>query len=318
MSYNTLLTLAGRETVALSLSGGRPAAINWMAFGDGVHEPTGFETTLVHEVHRVAITSVRPDPNNQTWVIVEAVIPTNVGGFNITEVGVFDTDGKMFAIANYPSVYKPLMTEGVARDLKVRLYLEVGGRQTVSLAMRSCCDEDVYFDACNQDYPKIKELTDWNNAAAKLLNDLPVGYSECSQEGCEIVIGLLNAFDVYTKETKTYLDVLDPCNIAKPIGQNPTTAPTQQPTSAPSGIEDIEITDADSGLILTSQNGNRYRITVEDNGALKTTLTPLSQNTIKDIEIKDPNKGLILRSLGDIRYRITVEDNGALKTTKVQ
>jgi hypothetical protein len=38
------------------------------------------------------------------------------------------------------------------------------------------------------------------------------------------------------------------------------------------GADDIEITDFNKGVILTSPNGSRYRITVDDSGTLITTL----------------------------------------------
>lgn len=38
------------------------------------------------------------------------------------------------------------------------------------------------------------------------------------------------------------------------------------------GVDDIEITDFNKGVILTSPNGSRYRITVDDSGTLITTL----------------------------------------------
>lgn len=39
-----------------------------------------------------------------------------------------------------------------------------------------------------------------------------------------------------------------------------------------SGPDDIEITDFDRGIILTSPDGSRFRITVDNTGTLQTTL----------------------------------------------
>ncbi len=40
------------------------------------------------------------------------------------------------------------------------------------------------------------------------------------------------------------------------------------------GADDIEITDFNKGIILTSPNSSRYRITVDNSGNLITTLIP--------------------------------------------
>jgi len=40
------------------------------------------------------------------------------------------------------------------------------------------------------------------------------------------------------------------------------------------GADDIEITDFNKGVILTSPNGSRYRITVDNSGILSTTIIP--------------------------------------------
>jgi hypothetical protein len=40
------------------------------------------------------------------------------------------------------------------------------------------------------------------------------------------------------------------------------------------GVDDIEITDFNKGVILTSPNGSRYRITVDNSGILSTTIIP--------------------------------------------
>lgn len=40
------------------------------------------------------------------------------------------------------------------------------------------------------------------------------------------------------------------------------------------GADDIEVTDFNKGVILTSPNGSRYRITVDNSGVLTTTIIP--------------------------------------------
>ena len=301
MAYNTLLTTAGREKIALSLSGGNPAAIKFMAFGDSEHEPTGFETSLVHEVHRTEISSLTIDPNNPSWAIVEAIIPTNIGGFYIKEVGVFDSKGVMFAIANFPPVYKPLLSEGVGRDLKVKLYLEVGGKQNVNLILRDCCGNDTpYVDGCNQSYPDIDALTAFNKKTALYLNSLnPVNNGNCIQGDC---ISLVDSLSAYNTNISSYLNSLEPCKPSTPINQLPTTPNYTTPTPTPTTPTAIP-----TSLVLVSQNYSRYKVLVDDNGSL---ITEKELSGVIDV-----TSNLIIASPNLTNFNVSVDNDGTLITS---
>lgn len=136
MAYLTLLTTLGQAKLATALANGAGVSISHLAVGDGngaAVTPQASMTALVREKYRVAVQSVAVDPLNSNYIIVEAVIPSTVGGWTIREAGLFDGDGQLFAVANFPDTVKPLLAEGSARDLVIRIVVEVSNAATVQL-----------------------------------------------------------------------------------------------------------------------------------------------------------------------------------------
>jgi phage-related tail fiber protein len=52
------------------------------------------------------------DENNPNQLIVEAVLEETVGPFYIREVGIFDSNGNLFAIGKFPETFKPNLPTG--------------------------------------------------------------------------------------------------------------------------------------------------------------------------------------------------------------
>ncbi|PHV00154.1 phage tail protein [Iodobacter sp. BJB302] len=141
MSYNTLLTALGAAEMINAQATGTLVPFTHLALGDGngaAITPVESMTALTHEVHRVAITSVTPDAENPNWLVVEAVVPTTVGGWTIREVGLIGGSGagnKLLAIGNFPDTYKPLLAQGSARDMLLRMIIQLGNASVVQLTI---------------------------------------------------------------------------------------------------------------------------------------------------------------------------------------
>ena len=136
MAYLTLLTTLGQAKLATALANGTGVAITQLAVGDGSGAsvvPSASMTALVREKYRASVQSVTVDPSNPNYIIVEAVIPSTVGGWTIREAGLFDSAGQLFAVANFPDTVKPLLAEGSARDLVIRIVIQVSNASTVQL-----------------------------------------------------------------------------------------------------------------------------------------------------------------------------------------
>lgn len=135
-TYFTLLTPTGLAKIANAQLTQNTVAINQVAVGDsnGVnYTPTGNETALKKERWRGGVASVNIDATNPNWIVIEAVIPSSVGGFTLREVALYDVDGDMIAIGNYPDTYKPLASDGSTMDLVLRTIIEVSNASSITL-----------------------------------------------------------------------------------------------------------------------------------------------------------------------------------------
>lgn len=134
--YYAVLTNVGAAKLANATALGAQVEITQMAVGDGngaLPTPNPAQTALVHELRRAPLNSLSIDPNNANQIIAEQVIPEDVGGWWIREIGLFDKDGDMIAIANCAETYKPQLQEGSGRVQVVRMILIVSSTAAVTL-----------------------------------------------------------------------------------------------------------------------------------------------------------------------------------------
>jgi phage-related tail fiber protein len=138
MSYSTLLTAIGAATFTNAYAAGLTIDLTHLAIGDGNGSPViplENMTSLVHEVHRVPVSALSVDAVNTAWLIVEAVVPASVGGWTVREIGLFDDDNHLIAVGNFPDTYKPLLAEGSARDLLIRMIIQTSNASVVNLTI---------------------------------------------------------------------------------------------------------------------------------------------------------------------------------------
>jgi hypothetical protein len=135
-NYYTILTSYGKQKLAEAQASGTTLQLTEFAVGDAngsYYAPNETQTTLVNEVYRAQINRITTDSNNPNWIIIEGIIPADQGGWTIREVGVFDADGNLVLIGNYPETYKPVLTQGAGNDLYVRIIMEVENIEAVEL-----------------------------------------------------------------------------------------------------------------------------------------------------------------------------------------
>ncbi|MGY9716408.1 phage tail protein, partial [Citrobacter freundii] len=134
--YLALLTNIGAAKLAKATALGTKVEITQLAVGDGngvLPTPNPAQTTLVHELRRAPLNMLTVDPANASQIIAEQVIPEDVGGWWIREIGLFDKDGDMVAIANCAETYKPQLQEGSGRVQVIRVILIVSSTEAVTL-----------------------------------------------------------------------------------------------------------------------------------------------------------------------------------------
>ncbi|MCM2131463.1 phage tail protein [Larsenimonas rhizosphaerae] len=162
--FFTLLTKTGQGLLANAIAYGEPLTIATMAIGDGggkLPTPDATVTRLVNEVRRGPINQTAVDDDNPNWTVVEQVLPADVGGWTIREVGLYDTDGNLIAYGNYPETYKPQLSEGSSRTQTIRFVMEVTDTSAVTLridpsvvmASRQYVDESLKAHAESRNHP---------------------------------------------------------------------------------------------------------------------------------------------------------------------
>ncbi|UFK38531.1 phage tail protein [Pectobacterium parvum] len=135
-TYFALLTNIGAAKLANATTLGSRLNITRMAVGDGggvLPTPNPAQTKLINEKRRAALNNLSIDPKNPSQIIAEQVIPENEGGWWVREVGLFDDDGNLIAVANCPETYKPLLQQGSGRIQTVRMILIVSSTDAVTL-----------------------------------------------------------------------------------------------------------------------------------------------------------------------------------------
>ncbi|HHW8819208.1 TPA: tail fiber protein [Salmonella enterica] len=136
--FYTLLTDRGMAKIASALADKKQIHLQKMAVGDGggqYYEPTASQTNLRHEVWRGEMNTLTVAPNNPNWLIAELVLPEEVGGWYVREVGVFDNEGELIAIGKFPESYKPLLPGGCGKQVCIRLIMEVSNTTAVTLTV---------------------------------------------------------------------------------------------------------------------------------------------------------------------------------------
>ncbi|ECU9159101.1 TPA: hypothetical protein G5T75_000128 [Salmonella enterica] len=139
--FKTIITDYGKQRLIAAMSpGGTKLTLTQMAVGDGGGNPTNPDTTntaLVNEVWRAAVNSVSVDKTHSNIIIVELLIPAEVGGFWIREAGIYDEFNKLVAICSLPASEKPLLEQGSGRAQTVRMTLVISDLSTINITIDS-------------------------------------------------------------------------------------------------------------------------------------------------------------------------------------
>ncbi|PUM19026.1 phage tail protein [Salmonella enterica subsp. enterica serovar Dublin] len=139
--FKTIITTAGAaKLAAATLPGGKKVNITVMAVGDGggsLPEPNASQTKLINEVWRHALNKISQDNRNSNYIVAELVIPPEVGSFWMRELGLYDDEGILIAVANMAESYKPELAEGSGRAQTCRMVIIVSNIASVELSIDS-------------------------------------------------------------------------------------------------------------------------------------------------------------------------------------
>ncbi|EEQ7271920.1 phage tail protein [Escherichia coli] len=136
VKYYAILTNQGAARLANATMLGSKLNLTQMAVGDAngvlpTLDPA--QTKLINQKRIAPLNLLSVDPNNQSQIIAEQIIPENEGGFWIREIGLYDDEGVLIAVANCPETYKPQLQEGSGRTQTIRMILVVTNTEAITL-----------------------------------------------------------------------------------------------------------------------------------------------------------------------------------------
>ncbi|HDG8262125.1 TPA: phage tail protein [Klebsiella aerogenes] len=179
--YYAILTNQGAARLANATALGTKLNLTQMAVGDAngkLPTPDPAQTALINQQRIAPLNMLTVDPANVSQIIAEQIIPENEGGFWIREIGLYDDDGVLIAVANCPETYKPKLAEGSGRTQTIRMILIVSSTTAITLkidpsvvlATRQYVDEQVievksYVDDVLAQHEKSRNHPDATTAA---------------------------------------------------------------------------------------------------------------------------------------------------------
>ncbi|HBQ8792911.1 TPA: phage tail protein [Klebsiella quasipneumoniae] len=134
--YFAILTNQGAARLANAAALGTKLNLTQMAVGDAngtLPTPDQAQTKLINQKRIAPLNLLTVDPANTSQIIAEQIIPENEGGFWIREIGLYDDDGILIAVANCPETYKPQLQEGSGRTQTIRMILIVSSTSSITL-----------------------------------------------------------------------------------------------------------------------------------------------------------------------------------------
>lgn len=133
--YYSIITNRGKELEAEALASGRLIVLTHFVVGDSNGKqvkPDPAQVRLNNETYRGDIAELVVSPEQSTQLMAKIVLPTGVGGFTIREVGLMTDAGELYAVANCPSIDKPV--GGVSVNMQFRLAVSDTSNITLNVA----------------------------------------------------------------------------------------------------------------------------------------------------------------------------------------
>ena len=133
--YYSIITNRGKELEAEALASGTVIVLSWFVVGDGngkLVKPNPAQTRLVNETYRGSIAELVVSPEQSNQLMAKIVLPTDTGGFTVREVGLLTDAGELYAVANCPTIDKPV--GGVSVNMQFRLAVSDTSNITLDVA----------------------------------------------------------------------------------------------------------------------------------------------------------------------------------------
>lgn len=133
--FYTLLTNVGIAKFIAARASGNGVNLKTFKLSSKIIVPSESMNALEEVVYESLINSKYVDKENTHYVHLECVVPSSVGGFEINAIGIYDEAGDLLAVGNLPSTYKPLLEQGSAKELLIKVTMELKNASEVILEL---------------------------------------------------------------------------------------------------------------------------------------------------------------------------------------
>ncbi|EOJ2434396.1 phage tail protein, partial [Campylobacter jejuni] len=133
--YYTILTKIGIAKFIAARASGNGVNLKSFKLSSKVILPSEEMQSLEEIVYEANISSKSVDESNPNYVNLMCHVPSDVGGFEVNAVGVYDEAGDLLAVGNLPRTYKPILKEGSAKELMIKIVMELSNAEEVILKL---------------------------------------------------------------------------------------------------------------------------------------------------------------------------------------
>ncbi|WP_199879446.1 phage tail protein [Campylobacter coli] len=133
--YYTILTKIGIAKFIAARASGNGVNLKSFKLSSKVILPSEEMQSLEEIVYEANINSKSVDENNPNYINLMCYVPSDIGGFEINAIGIYDEVGDLLAVGNVPRTYKPILKEGSAKELMIKIVMELSNAEEVILKL---------------------------------------------------------------------------------------------------------------------------------------------------------------------------------------
>ncbi len=161
MDYYAIVTNQGKTKIAKALQSGTTLTITKFCVGDGggtAVTPSASQTKLVNQKWIGNVTSYTSAGDT---ISATTVVPANVGTFTVREMGIIDSDGDLFAVANVPDTVKN-NSSSILSTLNLTISVKVDNANTIKFTVVESNND---YCICKTAADEVDKVADCDNFA---------------------------------------------------------------------------------------------------------------------------------------------------------
>lgn len=130
MSYKLVFTQAGLTKIKNAELNANKVELTQFAVGDGVISDLDNQTDIISSKYRANLNDINIIHDTTNF---DLVIPSEVGGFYIREVALYDVDGTCICVGTIPVTYKVNADEGASKAVHIRVSTKTSNVNSLNL-----------------------------------------------------------------------------------------------------------------------------------------------------------------------------------------